>query len=204
VHAGLSLTVRRRERWAVMGENGAGKSTLLKMMAGAIAPDAGTVTIGAAVSLGYYAQHTMDGLAADRTILEELMAHAPAANQGTLRNLAGAFGFHDDDVEKPVRVLSGGEKARLALSKLLYDAPNLLILDEPTNHLDLVTKRALIAALADYEGTLVFVSHDRQFLRALATRVLELSGDGPRLYGGDYDEYVASTGREAPGMRALA
>ncbi|MBK9033342.1 MAG: ABC-F family ATP-binding cassette domain-containing protein [Myxococcales bacterium] len=204
VHAGLSLTVRRKERWAVMGENGAGKSTLLKMMAGALAPDDGAVTIGAAVGLGYYAQHTMDGLVASHSILDELMAHAPAANQGTLRNLAGAFGFHDDDVQKPIRVLSGGEKARVALAKLLYDAPNLMILDEPTNHLDIVTKRALINALAAYEGTLVFVSHDRQFLRALATHVLELTSAGPHVYGGCYDEYVASTGREAPGMRALA
>jgi ATPase subunit of ABC transporter with duplicated ATPase domains len=185
-----------------MGENGAGKSTLLKMMAGALAPDAGAVTIGAAVTLGYYAQHTMDNLSGDRTILAELEAHAPAANQGTLRNLAGAFGFHDDDVMKPIRVLSGGEKARVALAKLLYDAPNLLVLDEPTNHLDIATKRALVTALAEYEGTLIFVSHDRQFLRALATRVLELSSGGkPHVYGGTYDEYVASTGREAPGMR---
>jgi ATPase subunit of ABC transporter with duplicated ATPase domains len=204
VHNGLSLTVRRKERWAVMGENGAGKSTLLKMMAGVLPPDRGDVTIGAAVSLGYYAQHLMDGLSGDRTILEELMAHAPSANQGTLRNLAGAFGFHDDDVEKPIRVLSGGEKARLALAKILYDAPNLMVLDEPTNHLDIVTKRALIRALDQYEGTLVFVSHDRQFLRALATRVLELSSAGPRVYGGNYEEYVASTGREAPGMRVQA
>ncbi|HEY0986659.1 MAG TPA: ABC-F family ATP-binding cassette domain-containing protein [Kofleriaceae bacterium] len=202
VHAGLTLTVRRKERWAVMGENGAGKSTLLKMIAGALAPDGGDAAIGASVAMGYYAQHVMDLLSGDRSVLEELTEHAPLANQGTLRNLAGAFGFHDDDVFKPVRVLSGGEKARLALAKLLYDAPNLLVLDEPTNHLDIATKRALVAALADYEGTLVFVSHDRQFLRALATRVLELSADGPRIYGGSYDEYVASTGREAPGMRA--
>jgi ATPase subunit of ABC transporter with duplicated ATPase domains len=203
VHRDLTLTVRRKERWAVMGENGAGKSTLLKMMAGVLAPDAGEAALGASVQLGYYAQHVMDNLGADRTILEELEAHAPQANQGTLRGLAGAFGFHDDDVEKPVRVLSGGERARLALAKLLYDAPNLLVLDEPTNHLDIVTKRALVRALADYEGTLVFVSHDRQFLRALATRVLELTSAGPRVYGGSYDEYVASTGREAPGMRAI-
>jgi ATPase subunit of ABC transporter with duplicated ATPase domains len=101
-------------------------------------------------------------------------------------------------------VLSGGEKARLALAKLLYDAPNLLVLDEPTNHLDIATKRALVTALAEYEGTLVFVSHDRQFLRALANRVLELSAAGPRVYSGSYDEYVSSTGREAPGMRAQA
>jgi ATPase subunit of ABC transporter with duplicated ATPase domains len=185
-----------------MGENGAGKSTLLKMIAGALAPDDGDATIGASVAMGYYAQHVMELLAGELSVLEELQQHAPLANQGTLRNLAGAFGFHDDDVFKPVRVLSGGEKARLALAKLLYDAPNLLVLDEPTNHLDIATKRALVAALADYEGTLVFVSHDRQFLRALATRVLELSAAGPRIYGGSYDEYVASTGREAPGMRA--
>jgi ATPase subunit of ABC transporter with duplicated ATPase domains len=203
VHKGLTLTVARKERWAVMGENGAGKSTLLKMIAGALAPDAGSATIGASVSMGYYAQHVMDGLSGDRTVLEELAEHAPLANQGTLRSLAGAFGFHDDDVFKPVRVLSGGERARVALAKLLYDAPNLLVLDEPTNHLDIVTKRALVRALADYEGTLIFVSHDRVFLRALANRVLELTvGGKPRIYGGTYDEYVSSTGREAPGMRA--
>jgi ATPase subunit of ABC transporter with duplicated ATPase domains len=203
VHDGLSLVVRRRERWAVMGENGAGKSTLLKMMAGALAPDAGESSLGAAVTLGYYAQQLMDGLDGERTVLEELEAHDPRASQGTLRNLAGAFGFSDDDVYKPVRVLSGGERARVALAKLLYDAPNLLVLDEPTNHLDIVTKRALVRALAEYEGTLVFVSHDRQFLRALASRVLELGPTGPRVYAGSYDEYVSSTGREAPGMRAL-
>jgi ATPase subunit of ABC transporter with duplicated ATPase domains len=202
VHAGLTMTVQRKERWAVMGENGAGKSTLLKIIAGVLPPDAGEAAIGAAVSMGYYAQHVMEELGADRSVLEELQEHAPQANQGTLRGLAGAFGFHDDDVFKPVRVLSGGERARLALAKLLFDAPNLLVLDEPTNHLDIATKRALIRALAGYDGTLIFVSHDRQFLRALANRVLELSAAGPRLYGGSYEEYVASTGREAPGMRA--
>jgi ATPase subunit of ABC transporter with duplicated ATPase domains len=204
VHDRLVLTVRRGERWAVMGENGAGKSTLLKMIAGVLAPDAGQAVIGAAVQMGYYAQHVMEGLSGDRTILEELAEHAPLANQGTLRNLAGAFGFPDDDVYKPIAVLSGGERARLALAKLLHDAPNLLVLDEPTNHLDIATKRALVRALRDYEGTLVFVSHDRQFLSALATRVLELApGAPPHIYGGTYDEYVASTGREAPGMAAV-
>ncbi len=202
VHDKLTMTVRRKERWAVMGENGAGKSTLLKMIAGALAPDDGQAVIGASVSMGYYAQHVMDLLSGDRTVLEELQEHAPMANQGTLRSLAGAFGFHDDDVFKPISVLSGGEKARVAIAKLLFDAPNLLVLDEPTNHLDIATKRALVKALRDYEGTLVFVSHDRQFLSALATRVLELSPGGARIYGGSYDEYVSSTGREAPGMRA--
>ncbi|MEP6865522.1 MAG: ABC-F family ATP-binding cassette domain-containing protein [Deltaproteobacteria bacterium] len=202
IHKDLTLTVRRGERWAVMGENGAGKSTLLKMIAGQLAPDSGSVTIGAAVSMGYYAQHVMDGLGGERTVLEELQDHAPLANQGTLRNLAGMFGFQDDDVFKPIYVLSGGEKARVALAKLMYDAPNLLVLDEPSNHLDIVTKRALVRSLADYDGTLIFVSHDRQFLSALATRVLELQIAGPpRIYGGSYDEYVTSTGHEAPGMR---
>jgi ATPase subunit of ABC transporter with duplicated ATPase domains len=202
VHKDLTLTVTRRERWAVMGENGAGKSTLLKMIAGALAPDAGKAVIGASVSMGYYAQHVMELLSGERTVLEELQEHAPMANQGTLRSLAGAFGFHDDDVFKPISVLSGGEKARVALAKLMFDAPNLLVLDEPTNHLDIATKRSLVKALRDYEGTLVFVSHDRQFLSALATRVLELVPGGARVYGGSYDEYVSSTGREAPGMRA--
>ncbi|GMV43463.1 MAG: glycosyl transferase family 2 [Myxococcales bacterium] len=204
VHDGLDLIVRRGERWAVMGENGSGKTTLLKMIAGALAPDGGSVELGASVVMGYFAQHQMEQLDGSHTILEELQAHAPTAGIGALRNLAGAFGFSGDDVDKQIAVLSGGEKARLALAKILYDAPNLLVLDEPTNHLDLITKRALTRALVSYEGTVIFVSHDRSFLRALATRVLELSSAGPHLYGGTYDEYVASTGREAPGMRALA
>jgi ATPase subunit of ABC transporter with duplicated ATPase domains len=203
VHDGLELVVRRKERWAVMGENGAGKSTLLKMIAGVLEPDSGSAVIGASVTMGYYAQNVMDGLTPERTVLQELEAHDPTAGQGTLRSLAGAFGFHGDDVEKPVRVLSGGERARVALARILYDAPNLLVLDEPTNHLDILTKRSLVRALARYEGTMVFVSHDRQFLRALASRVLELGASGPHVYGGPYEEYVASTGREAPGMRAL-
>jgi ATPase subunit of ABC transporter with duplicated ATPase domains len=204
VHDGLDLLVRRGERWAVMGENGAGKTTLLKMIAGVVAPDAGDVALGASVTMGYFAQHQMEQLDGERTVLEELQAHAPTTGIGVLRNLAAAFGFHGDDVEKPVRVLSGGERARLALAKILFDAPNLLVLDEPTNHLDIVTKRALLRALDGYEGTVVFVSHDRAFLRALATRVLELSTSAaPHVYGGPYDEYVAATGHEAPGMRAV-
>ena len=184
-----------------MGENGAGKTTLLKMIAGVLTPDAGEVAVGASVTLGYFAQHQLEQLSADATVVEELQAHAPTAGLGVLRNLAGAFGFHGDDVEKPVRVLSGGERARLALAKILYDAPNLLVLDEPTNHLDIVTKRARVKALGGYEGTILFVSHDRAVLRAIATRVLELTHSGPRVYGGSYSEYVAATGREAPGMR---
>ncbi len=202
IHQGVSLMIRRTERWAIMGENGAGKTTLLKMMASALVPDSGEVVVGASVGLGYYAQHQMEQLDGTNSVLEELEAHAPRAGMGILRQLAGAFGFSGDDVDKPISVLSGGEKARLALAKMLYDAPNLLVLDEPTNHLDLTTKRALVKALSDYEGTIVFVSHDRAFLRALATRVVELTPEGPRVYEGSYDEYVKTVGREAPGLRA--
>ncbi|MEZ4321598.1 MAG: ABC-F family ATP-binding cassette domain-containing protein [Myxococcota bacterium] len=203
IHDQLDLLVRRGERWAIMGENGAGKTTLLDMMAGRTPPDSGTVELGAAVQMGWFAQHHVDNLDETRTVLGELMATYPAANIGTLKSLAGAFSFSGDEVDKPIEILSGGEKTRLAIAKLLFAAPNLLVLDEPTNHLDLLTKRALIKALADYEGTLVFVSHDRAFLRALSNRVLELSTDAPpRLYPGTYAEYVQQSGHEAPGLRA--
>ena len=201
VHNGADLMVRRGERWAIMGENGSGKTTLLKMLAGVLPPDEGSVKIGASVSLGYFAQHQVEQLDTTRTVFEELEAHASREGQGVIRSLAGAFGFSGDDIDKPIDVLSGGEKSRLALAKMLYDAPNLLVLDEPTNHLDLGTKRALLKALDDYDGTIVFVSHDRAFLRALANRVLELGPDGPRAWEGSYDEYVTAVGREAPGMR---
>jgi ATPase subunit of ABC transporter with duplicated ATPase domains len=161
------------------------------------------VSLGASVDLAYFAQHLTDQLTAGRSVIEELEAFAPTANRGTLRNLAGAFGFSGDDIDKSLSTLSGGEKARVALSKILFSAPNLMVLDEPTNHLDVTTKRALVRALAKYEGTLIFVSHDRAFLRAVANRVLELSPGRSHLYPGTYDEYVAATGREAPGMRQL-
>jgi ATP-binding cassette subfamily F protein 3 len=201
VHDGLELLVRRGERWAVMGENGAGKSTLLKMIVGATQPDAGLVELGANVQLGYFAQHQMEQLTGSRTVLEELEAFAPLAGQGTLRNLAGAFQFSGDDVDKSISVLSGGEKSRLVLAKLLFSAPNLLVLDEPTNHLDVLTKRALVRALSTYTGTVIFVSHDRAFLRSVADRVLEIEGGEVKLYPVSYDAYVAEVGCEAPGMR---
>jgi ATPase subunit of ABC transporter with duplicated ATPase domains len=202
VHDGLDLLVRRGERWAVLGENGAGKTTLLKMVAGVSRPDDGSVDLGANVDLAYFAQHQLEQLDASRTVIEELQAFAPKEGLGTLRNLAGAFQFSGDDVDKPISVLSGGEKSRVALAKILFAAPNLMVLDEPTNHLDLVTKRALVKALAGYEGTVLFVSHDRAFLRAVANRILELDGGRPRVHLGGYDDYVARLGREAPGMRA--
>jgi ATPase subunit of ABC transporter with duplicated ATPase domains len=203
VYRGFDLMIRRRERWCVLGENGAGKTTLLKLVAGVTAPDAGSVTVGAAVKLGYFAQHAMELLDPNGTVWEVIHGAFPLASIGQLRALAGAFGFSGDDIDKPVRILSGGEKARVVLALMLFDPPNLLVLDEPTNHLDMATKEMLIAALTAFEGTMLFVSHDRHFLAALSDRVLELGAGGPRVYGGGYTEFVAQSGREAAGMRAL-
>jgi ATPase subunit of ABC transporter with duplicated ATPase domains len=202
IYEGLDFQVRRRERWCVMGVNGAGKSTLLKLVAGSTPPDDGTVTLGGSVKMGYFAQHAMDLLDGERTVFQSLEDSFPQAGQGSLRALAGCFGFSGDDVEKKCRVLSGGEKARLVMAKMLYDPPNFLVLDEPTNHLDMATKEMLIAALSQYEGTMLFVSHDRHFLAALSNRVLELTPEGIHQYGGGYTEYVARTGHEAPGLRS--
>jgi ATPase subunit of ABC transporter with duplicated ATPase domains len=203
VFDGLDLLIRRRERWCVMGANGAGKSTLLKLVAGALAPDAGAVALGAAVKLGYFAQHSMELLEADATVWETLQEAFSHARVGSLRTLAGCFGFSGDEVEKRCRLLSGGEKVRLVMARMLYDPPNFLVLDEPTNHLDLATREMLVRALADYDGTLLLVSHDRRFLSALTNRVLELDGAALRVYPGGYTEYVAATGHEAPGMRTI-
>ena len=200
IYQGLDLLVRRRERCAVLGVNGAGKSTLLKLVAGTTAPDAGTVAVGGSVKMGYFAQHAMELLDGDMTVFEALESEHPRAAQSALRALAGCFGFPGDDVEKKCRVLSGGEKARLVMALMLFDPPNLLVLDEPTNHLDMGTKEMLIGALAQYEGTMLFVSHDRHFLGALSNRVLELTEDGVHQYDGGYTEYVARTGHEAPGL----
>jgi ATPase subunit of ABC transporter with duplicated ATPase domains len=201
IYDGLDFQVRRRERWCVMGVNGAGKSTLLKLVAGAAQPDAGSVSVGGSVKMGYFAQHAMDLLKGERTVFQTLEDAFPQASQGSLRSLAGCFGFSGDDVEKRCRVLSGGEKARLVMALMLYDPPNFLVLDEPTNHLDMATKEMLITALAQYEGAMLFVSHDRRFLAALSNRVLELTPDGIHAYGGGYTEYVERTGQEAPGLR---
>jgi ATPase subunit of ABC transporter with duplicated ATPase domains len=207
VYDGLSMTVRRGERWCVMGRNGAGKTTLLRMVAGALAPDAGEIRLGASLKMGYFAQQALDLLDSELTIAEQLERDFPRESIGTLRNLAGAFQFSGDDVEKKIRSLSGGEKTRLAMARMLLDPPNFLVLDEPTNHLDLATKEMLVEALRDFEGTMLFVSHDRTFLRGLSNRVLELGGESghdthPHLYPGSYVEYVARTGHEAPGVHA--
>jgi len=205
IYDGFSLTVRRGERWAVMGKNGAGKTTLLKMIAGAIEPDEGSVRLGASLSMGYFAQQSLDVLDPELTIIEQLQKDFPQDGLGSLRTLAGAFQFSGDDVDKSIRALSGGEKSRLAMARMLYNPPNFLVLDEPTNHLDLATKEMLVEALRDFEGTMIFVSHDRTFLRGLSSRVLELGGENgrdkrPHVYLGSYTEYVQKTGHEAPGI----
>jgi ATPase subunit of ABC transporter with duplicated ATPase domains len=201
IYEGLDFHVRRKERWCIMGVNGAGKSTLLKLVAGSAEPDSGSINVGPSVKLGYFAQHAMDLLDGDRTVFQSLEDSFPQAGQAALRALAGCFGFSGDEIEKKCRVLSGGEKARLVMAKLLFDSPNFLVLDEPTNHLDIATKQMLIEALEQYEGTMLFVSHDRHFLAALSNRVLELTPEGVHAYGGGYTEYVARTGQEAPGLR---
>ncbi|MBR1209988.1 ABC-F family ATP-binding cassette domain-containing protein [Bradyrhizobium sp. JYMT SZCCT0180] len=202
IYEGLDFMIRRRERWCVMGINGAGKSTLLKLVAGSTEPDDGTIVVGGSVKMGYFAQHAMDLLDGERTVFQWLEDCFPQAGQGSLRALAGCFGFSGDDVEKKCRVLSGGEKARLVMAQMLFDPPNFLVLDEPTNHLDLATKEMLINALSEFEGTMLFVSHDRHFLAALSNRVLELTPEGIHQFGGGYTEYVARTGHEAPGLRS--
>jgi len=204
IYDGFNMTIRRGERWCVMGRNGAGKSTLLKMVAGALNPDTGDVRLGASLKMGYFAQQSLDVLDADLTVIEQLQYDFPQDGLGSLRSLAGAFQFSGDDTDKKIRSLSGGEKSRLAMARMLYDPPNFLVLDEPTNHLDLATKEMLVEALKGFEGTMIFVSHDRMFLRGLGTRVLELGGESgteknPRLYPGTYVEYVEAMGQEAPG-----
>ncbi len=200
LYEALDFVIRRKERWCVMGINGAGKSTLLKLVVGAISPDQGRAELGAAVKVGYFAQHSMEVLKAERSVFETLQGNFPRANIGSLKALAGAFGFPGDDAEKRCKLLSGGEKARLVLATMLYDPPNFLVLDEPTNHLDMDTKAMLVRSLKNFEGTMLMVSHDRHFLRALSDHVLELGADAPRTYGGGYSEYVVASGHEAPGL----
>jgi ATPase subunit of ABC transporter with duplicated ATPase domains len=207
VHEGLNLTIRRGERWCVMGKNGAGKSTLLKMVAGALEPDAGSVKLGASLKMGYFAQQALDVLDPDLTIEEQLQRDFPHESIGALRNLAGAFQFSGEEIDKKIRALSGGEKTRLVMARMLLNPPNFLVLDEPTNHLDLATKEMLLESLAEFDGTMLFVSHDRAFLRGLSNRVLELGGESgierePHAYQGSYVDYVARTGHEAPGVHA--
>jgi ATPase subunit of ABC transporter with duplicated ATPase domains len=207
IYDDFSLTIRRGERWAVMGRNGAGKTTLLKILSGNLTPDGGEVRLGASLKTGYFAQQSLDLLDPDLTVIEQLQKDFPREGLGPLRSLAGAFQFSGEDVDKKIRALSGGEKSRLVMARMLFDPPNFLILDEPTNHLDLATKEMLVDSLKAFEGTMIFVSHDRAFLRGLSNRVLELGGESgvdshPHAYPGSYIEYVERTGHEAPGIHS--
>ncbi|MBC8328852.1 MAG: ABC-F family ATP-binding cassette domain-containing protein [Planctomycetes bacterium] len=195
----LHCHVRRAERWAVMGVNGAGKTTLLRIIRGELEADDGESKIGASLTTGYFAQHTTELLVPDQTVLGTMTAEFQAASIGSLRKCLAGFGFEEHDLDKSTSWLSGGEKARLVLARMLYEPPNFLILDEPTNHLDVESRQALIDALESYNGTMVFVSHDRHFLNAVATRVLELEGGEAQTWHGGYQDYVRLSGHEAPG-----
>ncbi|HEX5050880.1 MAG TPA: ABC-F family ATP-binding cassette domain-containing protein [Planctomycetota bacterium] len=203
VYAGLDFEIKRGERWCVMGQNGSGKTTLLKMVAGQLDPDGGNVKLGS-VKMGYFAQQALDLLDPELTVYEQMDRKFPLEPTGSKRTVLGAFQFSGDDQDKRIAFLSGGEKSRLVLALMLFDPPNFLVLDEPTNHLDLSTKEMLVQTLRDFDGTMLFVSHDRTFLRGLATRVLDVSecaaGKPPNAYPGSYVEWVERTGMEAPGV----
>ncbi len=193
----LNAQVLRGQRIAIVGMNGAGKTTLLKILAGELEADAGTATLGHNVVLGYYAQHHADTLERDHTILQEMMELVPDKPQSFVRSVLGSFLFSGDDVEKKIGVLSGGERARVALAKLLLKPANLLVMDEPTNHLDLDSAEALIEALEGYTGTLMFVSHNRSFLDALATHVWDVRDRTVVPYPGNLAEYLTHLDAEA-------
>ncbi|MDR2934856.1 MAG: ATP-binding cassette domain-containing protein, partial [Candidatus Adiutrix sp.] len=186
----LNLTLRRGERLALIGPNGRGKSTFLKMLAGLEPPDAGSRRLGQGVKVGYFAQFQMDGLDPGRTLVEELATVAGDLGQGALRSVLGGFLFPGEDVFKKVAVLSGGEKARLSLAKIMLTAPNLLLLDEPTNHLDIPGRQMLEDALGDYRGTLVLISHDRHFIGRLCDRVAVIEGGRLTVFPGGYEDYL--------------
>ncbi len=189
VFSGLNGTVRRLEKIAVVGVNGAGKSTLLKVITGNTEPSEGEVLIGAGVSIGYFSQHAMDLLSPEQTVFQAVQEALPLENIGVIRNLCGAFLFQGDDVDKRIANLSGGEKSRVILARLLGRPLNFLVLDEPTNHLDIQSREVLLAALQKFEGTVILVSHDRHFLRSLVTRVLEIDHGEMRIHDGDYQSY---------------
>jgi ATP-binding cassette subfamily F protein 3 len=203
---GVSRSVLAGQRIGILGANGQGKSTLVKTIAHSLPPIAGTMTEGKGLVIGYFAQQELDVLQLDDGPLMHMVRLArdvgPQAREQELRDFLGRFRFVGEMVNQAVGSLSGGEKARLVLAKMLFDPPNFLVLDEPTNHLDPATKEMLITALSEYEGTMLFVSHDRHFLAELSNRVLELTPEGIHQYDGGYTEYVARTGQEAPGLHA--
>jgi len=190
VFSGLSATVHRQDKVAIVGVNGAGKSSFLKVLCGLTPPSAGEVQVGPSISIGYFGQSTLEGLPQDQTVYEVVKSHLLKETEGGLRGLLAAFLFRDDDINKKIRVLSGGEKTRVILAYLLSTPHNCLVLDEPTNHLDLRSREILLEALKRYEGTLLLVSHDRFFLREITTRVFEVDHGRIRIVDGDYAYYL--------------
>lgn len=189
LYRGLNLTITRGERIAVVGPNGAGKSTLLKIMTGEVRPDSGRCRLGYGVRIGYFAQHQLEQLIGERTVWEEAALAAGDQNQGTLRNLLAAFLFREDDIEKKVSVLSGGEKSRLVMLKMLLSGANFLLLDEPTNHLDITSREVLEEALRPFTGTLCLITHDRRLIDALADKILYLRQGRAELFPGNYRDF---------------
>ena len=197
VYRDLNLTFERGQRTVLVGPNGAGKSTLLKLLAGVLPVQRGERRFGINVELGYFSQHRAEMFDLRRTVLAEALAMANPPGEQIVRSILGAFLFRGDDVFKPVSVLSGGEKSRLALAKLLLAPPNLLLMDEPTTHLDMRSIEALVGALRQYEGTLLFISHDVYFIRQIATSVLRVQDGEVTLFPGDYDYYLDKSARDA-------
>ncbi|MCP4445311.1 MAG: ATP-binding cassette domain-containing protein [Myxococcales bacterium] len=188
----VNLTVKRGEKIGIIGPNGAGKTTLLRIMAGELAATSGATKVGNKVEVGYYAQHHADTLHRESTVFEEVQRAGKGASPSRVRSVLGAFLFSGDDVDKPVSVLSGGERARVALARLLIRPGHLLLMDEPTNHLDLESSESLAQALSEFEGTLIFVSHNRSLIRTLATTIWNVEDGGVESYGGTLDEYMHS------------
>ena len=203
VYAGLDLTIERGEQTVLVGPNGAGKSTLLKILAGVVEFQRGERDLGHNAKIGYFSQHRSATLDPDRTVIEEVLASAPIMREDEARGVLGSFMFRKDEIHKPTRVLSGGEKTRLNLIKFLVDPPNLLLMDEPTTHLDILTVESLTLALERYEGTLVFISHDVHFIRKLATKVLHINDGQVSSYVGGYDYFLQRIGAEQDERAAL-
>ena len=194
VYRGLSLTIEKSERTVLVGPNGSGKSTLLKILAGVVEFQQGERKLGHNTKLGYFSQHRADTLDPEKTVLDEVLASAPAIREDEARGILGSFMFRKDDIFKKTAVLSGGEKSRLNLVKFLVDPPNLLLMDEPTTHLDIQTVDSLTIALERYQGTLVFISHDVHFIRHLATKVMHVNAGEITPYVGGYDYFLEKTG----------